>query len=315
MNPVVHVMVGVLRDRNGRILITQRPVGKIHAGRWEFPGGKLEPGESPESGLRRELHEELGVVAGPMQPLIDIHHAYPDFSVRLDVREVLHFGGTPRSKELQALKWLAPDELPDADILEADRAIIQALRLPDQLLITPDAGQFPRSVFLENLRASLAAGIRFVQLRSKSLSEPGFIRLATQVLQVCQEHDARLILNASPEVLAEVPADGIHLDGRRLHATHERPVASSFWLSAACHSKKDIFQAERLSVDFVLIGAVNPTTSHPGETSIGWPGFRALARQCNMPAFALGGMSVTDVDQARNCGARGIAAIRNLWRT
>src|SRR5690606_10992885 len=83
----LHVMVGILRDREGRVLMSRRTVDRAHPGRWEFPGGKLEAGEAPEAGLRRELREELGIVAGRMHPLIRIHHDYPDFRVLLDVRE------------------------------------------------------------------------------------------------------------------------------------------------------------------------------------------------------------------------------------
>lgn len=314
MQPIVHVMVGILRDREGRILINQRPVGKSQAGRWEFPGGKLEAGESPEAGLRRELHEELGIVAGPMQRLVEICHDYPDFSVRLDVREVLHFGGSPHSKEQQALKWVAPDKLPHEDILEADHAVTQALRLPDTILITPDASRYSRPAFIAALRTSLEAGVRFVQLRSKSLSPHDYLSLAEQALVACRDFGARLVLNAPVEFLQHVPADGIHLDGKRLNSLHARPVPTAMWLSAACHTQGDVRRAERLAADFVLIGSVQNTPSHPGETAIGWSGFRALIEHCNAPAFALGGMTTADVAQARNNGARGIAAIRDLWR-
>lgn len=313
MVPVVHVMVGVLRDRDGRILINQRPAGKVQAGRWEFPGGKLESAESPEAGLRRELHEELGIVAGPMQRLIELHHVYPEFSVRLDVREILHFGGTPQPRESQALKWVHAEGLSAEDILEADHAIVQALRLPDRILVTPDAGLMPRERFLAQLRASLLAGTRMVQLRAKSLEVREYIELAEQALAVCRAHDARLVLNAAPDLLRLVAADGVHLDRRRLRALHERPIPSRYWLSAACHSTAEIRKAQQLGVDFVLIGAVNVTPSHPGEAPIGWAGFRAVLEHCNVPAFALGGMSSEDVLRARQQGARGVAAIRSLW--
>lgn len=313
MRPIVHVMVGILRDQDGRILINQRPVGKSQAGRWEFPGGKLEAGECPEAGLRRELHEELGIVAGPMQRLVEIRHDYPDFSVRLDVREVLHFGGFPYSREQQALKWVAANDLPREDILEADHAITKALRLPDTVLVTPDASTLPRAKFIDALTASVGAGVQLVQLRSKSLTPSDYIALSEQVLAVCRSHDAQLILNAPAEILQYIAADGIHLDGKRLNSLHERPVPADIWLSAACHSSSDVRRAEALSADFVFIGAVRETASHPGEKAIGWAGLRALVEHCDMPAYALGGMTAADSLQARNNGARGIAAIRGLW--
>lgn len=307
-------MVGILRDRDERILINQRPIGKSQAGRWEFPGGKLEVNESPEAGLRRELHEELGIVAGPMRRLVEIHHDYPGFSVRLDVREIAYFGGHPHSREQQELKWVAANDLPQEDILEADRAITQALRLPDTILITPDASMLPRYKFIDSLTASLAAGVRLVQLRSKSLTTRDYIALSKQVLAVCRDYDAQLILNASAEILRYVPADGIHLDGKQLNKLHARPVPADVWLSAACHSQSDVRRAEALAADLVLVGAVRETASHLGEKAIGWAGLRALMENCNVPAYALGGMTEADIFQARNNGARGIAAIRGLWR-
>lgn len=312
MRQNLHVMVGVLRDRDGRILINQRPVGKSQAGRWEFPGGKLEPGESPEAGLRRELHEELGVVAGPMQSLLVVRHQYTDISVVLDVREIAHFGGVPRSREQQALKWVAAEDLPDEDILEADRAIVQALRLPDRLLITPD----PRTSesFLSTLERALDAGIRCVQFRANSLNRDHYLALGEKVLAACRGR-ARVLLNSDTDILAALPADGIHLNGARLreHARIGRPLPAEQWLSASCHNAFELALAHRAGVDFAMLGPVRVTRSHPEVQPTGWAGFRSMAVGAPFPVFALGGMRMQDADQARRNGARGIAAIRGLW--
>ncbi len=313
MTATVHVMVAVLRDRAGRVLITQRPEGKSQAGRWEFPGGKLESHEAAEAGLRRELLEELGIVAGPMRRLIEIRHAYPDFTVRLDVREIAHFGGTPSGRERQALKWVSPEQLPAEDILEADLPIIRALRLPDFCLVTPDPGNMPRHLFLAKLDASLARGITLVQLRAPSLPHAEFVALARDVLPACRRWNARLVLNALPDVLNEVDADGIHLNGRNLAITHARPVPDERWLSAACHSSAEVRKAQSIGVDFALISPVATTATHPHHPTLGWSGFSALARDACMPVYALGGMKREDMDRARNAGGRGIAAIRGLW--
>ena len=129
-NPVIHVVAGTLADAEGRILIAQRPRGRHMAGRWEFPGGKLGFGEESQAGLRRELSEEIGVVVREAQPLIRLCHDYPDRRVLLDVWQVTAFDGEPRPLDAQALAWVRPDELPGHDLLEADRAIVTALRLP-----------------------------------------------------------------------------------------------------------------------------------------------------------------------------------------
>lgn len=314
MSAVVHVMVAILRDAAGRVLITQRPSGKPQAGRWEFPGGKLERDEPAEAGLRRELLEELGIVAGPMQRLIEIRHDYPDFTVRLDVREVLHFGGSPHGREGQALKWVLPDDLPAEDILEADQPVIQSLRLPDMCMITPDPTGVSRADFLARLDVSLAAGVGLVQLRAPSLSRSEFTALARDVLPVCRRHGARLLLNAMPDVLQDVDADGVHLNGRNLSRMRERTLAPTRWLSASVHSKGELHRAQAAGVDFVLVSPVLATTSHPDRKPLGWSGFSMLAREARVPVYALGGLAASDVEIARKHGGRGIAAIRGLWR-
>lgn len=310
----VHVMVAILRDATGRVLIAQRPAGKSQAGRWEFPGGKLELDESPDAGLRRELLEELGVVAGPMRRLIEIRHAYTDLSVRLDVREIAHFGGSPRGREGQALKWVAPDGLLLEDILEADRPIIQALRLPDHCLVTPDPADIPRETFLASLEASLQNGVKLVQFRAHSLSSSRYLSFAGNVLEACRAHGARLLLNGDPCLLDEIDADGIHLGIREAARHSRRPVSADAWLSIACHSSSDLRHARRLDADMVLASPVAATTTHPDRAPIGWAGFAVLARQANRPTFALGGMSRDDLDRARAAGGQGIAAIRGLWK-
>jgi 8-oxo-dGTP diphosphatase len=126
----IHVVAGAIADAQGRVLIAQRPRGRHMAGRWEFPGGKLAAGEDPLTGLKRELAEELGVAVRAARPLIRLRHTYPDRRVLLDVWQVTDYEGEPQALESQALAWARPDELPQHDLLEADRAIVTALRLP-----------------------------------------------------------------------------------------------------------------------------------------------------------------------------------------
>jgi mutator protein MutT len=129
-SPEIHVVAGAILDAEGRVLIAQRPRGRHMAGRWEFPGGKLAPGEEPYAGLQRELAEELGITVRAARPLIRLRHQYPDRRVFLDVWQVTAFDGEPQARESQALAWARPDELPQHDLIEADQAIVTALRLP-----------------------------------------------------------------------------------------------------------------------------------------------------------------------------------------
>jgi 8-oxo-dGTP diphosphatase len=125
---VIHVVAGALFDSAGRVLIAQRPPGKHMAGGWEFPGGKVEPGEERLAALRRELHEELAVEVQEAAPLISYEHQYPHRRVLLDLWVVTRYSGEPQPLDAPALQWAAIDDLERIGLLEADRPMIAALR-------------------------------------------------------------------------------------------------------------------------------------------------------------------------------------------
>lgn len=125
--PLIAVAAGVLRDTAGRILIARRPPGGHVGGFWEFPGGKLQPGESPAAALARELAEEIGVRVEAATPFMTYRHDYPERSVELHVFLVERYTGEPRGVEGQPLRWVAMDEFPTAGLLEADLPIAEKL--------------------------------------------------------------------------------------------------------------------------------------------------------------------------------------------
>jgi 8-oxo-dGTP diphosphatase len=127
LKPTIRVVAAVLHDSAGRVLLSQRPAGKALAGLWEFPGGKLEPGEAAEAALRRELFEELGIRVGSCRPLLQLQHEYPERHVELLVWLVGHYDGEARGLEGQALRWVSVQELPALDLLPADLPIIEYL--------------------------------------------------------------------------------------------------------------------------------------------------------------------------------------------
>jgi len=122
------VVVGIVTNRDGRVLISQRPADRPMAGAWEFPGGKLDPGEAPLSGLIRELREELAIDVQAAEPLLDLQHRYPEFSVHLDVWWVSAWTGAVAACEGQALRWIEPAQLDSASLLPADGPIVSAIR-------------------------------------------------------------------------------------------------------------------------------------------------------------------------------------------
>lgn len=126
----VLVSAVALIDVDGRILIAQRPEGKAMAGLWEFPGGKVETGETPEAALIRELHEELGIDTWQscLAPLTFASHAYPDFHLLMPLFVCRKWEGTPISRENQQLKWVRVTELKNYDMPAADLPLIPVLR-------------------------------------------------------------------------------------------------------------------------------------------------------------------------------------------
>jgi 8-oxo-dGTP diphosphatase len=136
----VHVAVAAIFDDQGRVLISQRPAHVHQGGLWEFPGGKLEPGETAVNALRREIYEELGITVQTVRPLIRIMHDYPDKAVLLDVWRVDDFTGKPAGCEGQAIEWVVVENLGDYLFPAANIPIIMAASLPDRYLITPEPG-------------------------------------------------------------------------------------------------------------------------------------------------------------------------------
>lgn len=128
--PIVLVAAAALIDPDGRVLLAQRPEGKSMAGLWEFPGGKVEPNETPEAALIRELHEELGIEtwASCLAPLTFASHAYAGFHLLMPLFACRKWGGIASSREGQALAWVRPERLRDYPMPPADLPLIPILR-------------------------------------------------------------------------------------------------------------------------------------------------------------------------------------------
>jgi 8-oxo-dGTP diphosphatase len=305
----VHVAAGALVDSRGRVLVTRRPDGVHQGGLWEFPGGKLEPGEDVATALARELHEELGVAVRASRPLIRVHHDYNDRHVLLDVHLVTAFDGVPQGLEGQPLDWLAPTAMDPTRFPAADRPIIDALRLPEQCLIT---GADPRDAraFLDRLAAALTRGVRLVQLRAHEIDDGAFAALAGAALALCRDVGARLVLNRDVALAERLGADGLHLRAAALSRLDSRPPLPL--VGASCHDAADLARAAELGLDYALLGPVLPTATHPGAQTLGWARFATLADAAALPVYALGGMAPELLATSFAHGAQGIAAIRGL---
>ncbi len=303
---------GVLIDDRGRVLLARRPAHKHLGGMWEFPGGRIEEGEDSRAGLARELHEELGIEMDACDPLIHVRHAYPEKTVSLWFYRVTKWRGEPHGREGQPLRWVLPDAIVASELPPADVPVLRALQLPPLYAISA-ATRLGREAFLEKAASVLAGGVRMMQLREPDLAAADYALLAGDLLGVCRQFDAKLLLNADPAVVAQLGADGVHLSSRRLLALAERPLPREKLVAASCHDETELAHARAIGCDFCVLSPVLPTASHPGAPTLGWERFRRLAVAASMPVFALGGMQPEHVSIARAQWGQGIAMLGSLW--
>lgn len=307
----LHVAVGVVSNADGDILIARRHDHLHQGGLWEFPGGKLEPGENVEQALRRELNEELGIAVEIATPLLTIRHDYPDRRVLLDVWRVDQFSGEPWGGEDQPILWVRPEALPRYDFPAANRPIVAAARLPESYAVVDEASVDPQA-HLDRLSKLGEKGLRLIQLRAKRLDAASYRAVAGNAAAFARQRGITLLLNADPELVLQCGAGGVHLSGERLMKLERRPLPESLWVAASCHGLEELRQAERIGVDFAVLSPVLATPSHPRASPLGWSRFAALCEQAKLPVYALGGMEPAYLAEARRRGGQGIAGIRGF---
>jgi len=300
----LQVAVGVVKNSEGKVLISLRHAALHQGGLWEFPGGKIEPSETAEQALNRELKEELNITVTAATPLITVSHQYPDRFVQLNVFLVEQFSGEAKSLEGQLFKWVAPAELEHYAFPAANQPIITAARLPHHYAILDDADE---AMLLTNLQKLLNRGVKLIQARLKTLPPAAVAKFVEQAYPLCKQQQAVLLMNSAVECSVEV--DGIHLTSSHLMALTKRPE-NCRWLSASCHNLEQLQQAQNIGVDFVVLAPVLATQTHPGTASLGWEQFADLVAKVNLPVYALGGMTEPSLITARQSGGLGIAAIR-----
>jgi 8-oxo-dGTP diphosphatase len=313
----MHVMAGVLCDTQGRVLLAQRPEGKHLAGLWEFPGGKLEPGEQPQRALMRELREELGIEVAPLEgtPLIRVPWRYGERGLLLDAWQFTRWQGTPVSLEGQALQWVQPSAVDPAILAPADRPILQALRLPSIYAITP-ANVTPDEAqsWRDRIVMALEQGVGLIQLRFPRWPVEHVRALAAQLQPCAIQHGAGLLLNGDIEgARALGEGVGVHLKSWQLAALDARPLPWTQQVGGSCHDALELEQAVRVGADFAALSPVAPTDSHPDADVLGWHRFGRMAEAASLPIYALGGMTPAQLIYARQHAAQGVAGIGAFW--
>jgi len=310
----LHVAVAAI-FREGRVLIARRPAHVHQGGLLEFPGGKVEPGETVQQALVRELYEETGlrIPEASLEPVICVSHDYGDRQVFLDVWSSQESQGAAVGREGQEVAWLQPETLKDEDFPVANRPIIRALNLPRILAVTGAISRVDEGMV--RLSAALAGGAYpLVVLRAPELADREYLLLAQQAIPVCRAKGAGLLVHGNPERFAQVPgAAGLHLPWREAVRLSSRPVPAQVWLGVSCHDAGQLEQACRLGADYATLGPVRETASHPGVNGVGWSRFGPCAENAGMPVYGLGGLGPDDVPEARRHGGQGVAGIGFWW--
>ncbi|MCU7959953.1 MAG: Nudix family hydrolase [gamma proteobacterium symbiont of Bathyaustriella thionipta] len=313
MTGSIEVAVALIIKDN-RVLLTQRAENSHQGGLWEFPGGKLEAGETPPQALIRECLEELGIHISRYRSLLRIRHQYGGMEVFLHVFRVDAYTGTAQGMEQQPLQWVEIEQIKDWPLPAADAPILKYLQLPDVVVITPDCEGEPTKL-LSGMEKTLQSGYSCVYLRQPQLPGDQYVTLAQQAYALCQNYSAQLILCVDVEQMADFPDAGLHLTARQLMAMKKRPVSSQIMLSASCHNAEELQQAQNTGVDWALLSPLKATRSHPQAVAMGWQKFSKLVDGATIPVFALGGLSPQDLPNAQKNAAYGLAGISGFWQT
>ena len=291
------------------MFLQKRRKTQIWSGYWEFPGGKIKDGENPAAALARELHEETGVIVKTATPWLRRLHHYPQGKVEIHFFRVWEWRNTPAGKEGQQCRWVSLNTHPKP-MLPANRKIWKWLNLPPVCAVTA-AEIFGVRNALQKLENSLQQGLRLVQLRDKNLPPQERLHFAKAAVALTRRHGALLLINDNARLAKKVGANGVHLSSGHLNNRKTKPLFK--WAAASCHNDKELAKAAKLNLDFVVLSPVKKTLTHVDAAPLGWKKFAALSAGGGIPTYALGGMTLSDLETAQKSGAQGVAMMRKAW--
>jgi len=310
---VVDVAVAVIEAPGKRYLLAQRPSGKPMAGYWEFPGGKLEPGETPRAALAREIDEELGLKVLVANPWVTMAFVYPHAHVRLHFMRVPRWQGHPVGREQQTFRFECIEQLLVEPWLPAALPLKRWLKIGSLYAIS-DAHRVGLAAFVERFeRAARQRGAFWMVLREPDLSPADFDHLYHLLVPRARAAGVKLLVSSRHPERYWQGADGVHLTCQDLHRIDKRPVFN--WVFASCHDANDLVRAAQLGLDAAMLGQVKKTASHAQAVPLGWAGFARAIHETPLPVFALGGLDFDEstLFKAQSLGAQGVAAMRAAW--
>jgi 8-oxo-dGTP diphosphatase len=304
VSKLTEVAAAVIERPDGTFLLAQRPEGKAYPGYWEFPGGKIEPGEDARAALIRELREELGIEVRASTPWITRVYAYTHATVRLHFFKVTAWAGELKPLEDQAIRWQRVEAPDVAPMLPANAPVLAALALP-AIMVVSNCAELGVDAWIQKLAELAIEEKLLVQIREKACNFQQVQHILSRALTRAEPFGSRIVVNS--DCGAYPQSRGVHLTAKALTAATARPEAAL--LGASCHDERELDHAERIGVDYAVVGPVKATASHPGVTPLGWERFAELARDRPMPVFAIGGLKRADLLEARRHGAHGVALL------
>jgi 8-oxo-dGTP diphosphatase len=302
------VAAAVIERSDGTFLLAQRPEGKPYPGYWEFPGGKIEPGEDARGALARELREELGIEVREATPWITRVYAYAHATVRLHFYRVTRWDGEPRPLEDQAIRWQRVEAPDVAPMLPANAPVLAALALPAVMVVSNATGEGVDE-WIRMLGERAIGEKMLVQIREKGLDPLRVQHVLSRALVRAEPFGSRVVVNSDCGRFPQ--CGGVHLTARALMQATARPAGEL--VGASCHDEAELEQARKVGVDYAVVGPVKPTASHPDAKPLGWTRFEQLVDGRPMPVYAIGGLTRADLAEARARGAHGVALMRSAF--
>ena len=307
------IVVGIVHNNTrDRILITRRDVKAHQGGLWEFPGGKVKEGESGWQALTRELLEEVNISARRGHRLVCYNYDYPDINLLLDVWMIDEWSGQLTGNEGQLVEFVSIKEIMSREFLSANGKVLSLIHLPFLYLITPDLDRYDDE-FLRVITKLIDNDLAMLQFRSRKAPLDDQYNLVQRLIGVCNNRNCKLLFNGTAEEAQKLGAHGVHLTSEKLLYLHKRPLPGNYWVAASCHNETELMHACNIGIDFCVLGSIHDHTGQIFKSGMGWEKFQSLAMKSTIPVYALGGISIGDIETAQKLGAHGVAMIRGVW--